>query len=111
MSATHSPHLDGSLPKFTSPAAILAFLTASALSMNHLAWRRGSCRYAGYVPVAQILTRIWKKPAESASPPLRFLTPDSTSEAMTGSSGGRPAAFASDASHFARSACEALSPG
>src|SRR3954465_6678443 len=40
-----------------------------------------------------------------------FLTPDSTSDAITGSSGGRPAFCACLASQRASSACEALSPG
>src|SRR3954469_9513241 len=40
-----------------------------------------------------------------------FLTPDSTSEAITGSSGGSPAFWACLASHWASWACEALSPG
>jgi hypothetical protein len=42
---------------------------------------------------------------------LRFFIPDSTSEAITGSSGGRPRFFASLAIHAASSACEASSPG
>src|SRR4051794_4910489 len=40
-----------------------------------------------------------------------FFTPDSTSEAMTGSSGGRPAFSACLASHLASSACVASLPG
>ena len=45
--------------------------------------------------------RIWKKPTESRSPKFRFATPLSTSAAITGSSGGRPAFCASRASHAA----------
>jgi hypothetical protein len=58
-----------------------------------------------------MLRRIWKKPTESASPKFRFFTPDSTSAAMTGSSGGSPAFSARLASHFASSAWLASSPG
>ena len=58
-----------------------------------------------------MLVRIWKKPTESASPKLRFFIPDSTSEAITGSSGGSPRCFASPAIHAAISCCDASSPG
>ena len=58
-----------------------------------------------------MLTRIWKKPTESASPKLRFFTPDSTSAAITGSSGGSPAFSARLASHFASASWLALFPG
>ena len=79
--------------------------------MNHLACSSGFSGKPAYSPLFQIPTRIWKNPTESASPWLRFLTPDSTSDAITGSSGGSPAFSASLASHFASSACDALSPG
>ena len=67
------------------------FLTASAWSRNHLTWSSGFSGKPAYSPLFQIPTRIWKKPTESASPKLRFLTPDSTSEAITGSCFGQPA--------------------
>ena len=111
MSAIHSPNFEGLVPKCASPAAMRLRLTASALSMNHFACSSGFCRNPLYGPWSQMPTRIWKNPAESASPPLRFLTPDSTSEAMTGSSGGRPAASARLAIHSAISSLGAPSPG
>src|SRR5690349_3763433 len=56
-------------------------------------------------------TRIWKKPTESASPKCRFFIPDSTIEAMIGSSGGSPRACACAAIQAAICSCGALSPG
>ena len=50
---------------------------------------------AGVGPWFQMPMRIWKKPTESRSPKFRLATPLSTSEAITGSSGGRPAFCAS----------------
>src|SRR5690348_2123645 len=56
-------------------------------------------------------SRIWNKPTESASPWSRFFIPDSTSAAITGSSGGRPRASACFPIHAATSAGGASSPG
>ena len=58
-----------------------------------------------------MLTRIWKNPTLSASPKLRFFIPDSTSDAITGSSGGRPRFSAWPAIHAASCSCGASLPG
>ena len=76
-----------------------------------MAWSSGFSGKPAYSPWFQIPTRIWKKPTESASPKLRFLTPDSTSEAMTGSSGGSPRFSASFPSQAASCSFGASSPG
>src|SRR4051794_40211170 len=56
-------------------------------------------------------TRIWKNPAESASPPARLRRLDSCSAAITGSSGGSPARRAAAPIQAAMSARSASSPG
>ena len=55
--------------------------------------------------------RIAKKPTLSASPPDWFVSPDSTSAAMTGSSPGIPRARAPLAIHCASATFVASSPG
>ena len=109
MSAIHSPNWFGSVTDW--PRETRCFLTASAWSRNHLACSSGFSGKPAYSPWFQMPTRIWKKPTESASPKLRFLTPDSTSEAMTGSSLGRPRFSACLPSHAASCSFGASSPG
>src|SRR3954454_12334150 len=109
MSAIQLPYSCGSVTDW--PREMRCFLTASAWSRNHLTWSSGLSGKPAYGPEFQVLTRIWKKPTESRSPKWRFLTPDSTSEAITGSSGGRPRFCASAPIQAAIWAWEALSPG
>src|SRR5262245_5591093 len=56
-------------------------------------------------------TRIWKKPTLSRSPPLMFVRFEATSAAMTGSSGGSPAADAPAPIQRASACLLAPSPG
>src|SRR3954451_12356661 len=109
MSAVQMPYSCGSVAD--CPREMRCVFTASAWSRNHLTCSSGLSGKPAYGPEFQVLTRIWKKPTESRSPKCRFLTPDSTSEAITGSSGGRPRFCASAPIHAAIWACEALSPG
>src|SRR3954467_11791476 len=109
MSAIQLPYSCGSVTDW--PREMRCVFTASAWSRNHLTCSSGLSGEPAYGPEFQVLTRIWKKPTESRSPKWRFLTPDSTSEAITGSSGGRPRFCASAPIQAAIWAWEALSPG
>src|SRR5436853_3301679 len=56
-------------------------------------------------------TGIWKKPIRSESAAAVLVSPDSASDAITGSSGGNPAAAAAAPIQRASAACDAPSPG